>query len=578
MHRLLPLAILGPLTFSVNPEFESDESGTEGLRARLADYLSRIERLGFSGVAFAVRDDEVLLEHASGFSHLGAGVPNRPETVFPLASITKHFTAAAVLRLEMDGLLAVEDQLERFFGGVPEAKRAITVAQLLSHSSGLAGAAGIVLEARTADEFVRSALATELLFRPGTGVAYSNVGYGLLAAIVERVAEQPFEAYLREKVFLPAGMEHTGFALPRWEAGSLAHGISDGRDMGTLVDEVGERMSFGRLGSGGFMTTGGDMVRWHRALNARAVLDQGALEKMATPRHAPRAPGGLAFGYGCGIEDTPLGKRLGHSGSDDVFSADFYHWLERDLFLFVAANDADMYSAGPLRDLSAILLGAQVPEPPRAIRLEPAVLAAYAGTWPLAAGEEAEVAVRGDALALLSGTPRVAALLHPVAPVQVQRRAALLARLPEAYRLAFEGDLEPLHELLDPFTPLDHFVEQEAARFDALTARHGAFRAARAVPAGNRFGEIAILAILEFERGTKHIEYSFGEREVGSIRFVDGFAERVVHPESPASFVAYRIEDHSAWRIGFRLGADGAPEELLLTDEAGKQHALRRAE
>ncbi len=160
-------------------------------------------------------------------SPIARGVPLRTDSVYDLGSITKQFTAAAILTLEMQGKLAVTDLASKYLDGVPADKSAITLHHLLTHSSGLeSDFSPSDYDPVGREEYVGRALQSTLLFAPGGGYEYSNAGYSLLAAIVEKVSGQPYEIYLTERVLKPAGMRETGYKLPTWVPDRVAHRLS----------------------------------------------------------------------------------------------------------------------------------------------------------------------------------------------------------------------------------------------------------------------------------------------------------------------------------------------------------------
>ena len=543
----------------------------------LWNYLERLAGVGFSGAATVEEDGELLLEAAFGNACRDPLRAMTTSTVFPLGSISKHFTAALVLRLEMDGVLSTEDALSRWIDIPAEQveKRAITLHHLLSHTSGLGESGGLATDV-DGESFAKRILRTELIFPPGTDVSYSNEGYGLLALVVEKATGEDLATALRRYLFDPAGMRDTGFAREHWREADLPHGYIDDRDTGTLVASMGGSIPVWLQGAGGLQSTLADMRRWSRALRTNAVLDEGAFAKMITPRVDDG--GGFAMGYGCGIVTSALGKRIEHTGSNDIFSAYFQHYLDRDLCVFAATNDADMYAEGPMRGLERILNGDGIPAAPRTIAMEPQELARYAGTWRDEAGETLEIAVRRGGLTLSSSDPGPAALLHPVRPHQIARRGELIAAVEASFPKAYAGDFEPLRRLLAPYVPLEDFAQGEGRLLDRLVEQNGPFQSVRAVPGRNRFGEVAVIAELAFEADVARIEYSFGEGEVGSIRFLPSYPVRVVHPTAPASFVAYDPVEDRSFEVGFVLGDEGDPQALVLFDEAGEPHALERVD
>lgn len=262
--------------------------------AELDRAVQRATQGGFWGVVLVARDGEVVFEKAYGFSDY-AETPMTPDSRFEIASTSKMFTAAAILKLESQRKLRVEDPISKYVGDVPEDKSPITIHHLLSHTSGISGEVGLPYNAsETADELVAHVMAAPLASDPGTKWEYCNVGYALLGVIIEKASGGTFEDYLRRELFEPAGMKHTGFI---GDGGPATARLSGGRLDGTAVDW---HWSWGYRGMGGIVTTARDLLAWHRA----AVLDAAAFKKQTTP-----VLGG--YGYGCLID----GDTMSHAGA-----------------------------------------------------------------------------------------------------------------------------------------------------------------------------------------------------------------------------------------------------------------------
>ena len=288
-----------------------------------------------------VRGNDVLLERGYGLADRKQKIPCEPDTVYDIGSITKQFTASAILKLEAQGKLSVGDRMEKHLPGVPNDKKTITLHHLLTHTAGFPSEIGDDDEELRRDAFLERALATKLRSEPGKTYEYSNVGYSLLTAIIEKLSGQSYEAYLREQLFLPAGLEQTGYRLPKWRADSIARGYDGEKDWGLPNEHPWDKDGpyWNLRGNGGILTTAGDMLRWHRALAGDKVLSADIKKKLFTP-HVAEGPRGESF-YGYGwviVERSPFGRLLTHDGSNDVFFADLLRFVDRDLFVFLATN------------------------------------------------------------------------------------------------------------------------------------------------------------------------------------------------------------------------------------------------
>src|SRR4051812_26807899 len=181
--------------------------GARPIDARAIDSVVGVQAdSGFSGVVLVARGDSVILHRA----YSRGRVTLAPTSAFHIASMTKGFTAAAILRLQEQGKLTVRDSIARFFPDAPADRRAVTVHQLLTHTAGFPRAwAGADIADR--DLAVRAILARPLDRAPGTGFGYVDDDYELLAAIVEVASGTTWESYVERELLRPAGLARTGF-------------------------------------------------------------------------------------------------------------------------------------------------------------------------------------------------------------------------------------------------------------------------------------------------------------------------------------------------------------------------------
>ncbi len=294
--------------------------------------------------------------------------------LFDLGSLTKPFTAAAVLRLEEQGKLTTEDRIAKHLIAVPPEKAAITIHHLLTHTSGLSaqGPAPLV-DTTDREAVVRALLTPPSEAPPGTRFRYNNINYFLLAAVVERASGLAFESYLEANVFRPAGMVQTAFARSRdIPADRSAHGYTmTGLDAGKA-----QVLPYHWLfrGATGMLSSVEDLERWDRALRGNTVLNAASRQKMFRPE---------SNGFGCGwqIGRSPGGTlAVGHDGSTFCFESAFVRFPKEEALVVVLCNNLGV-SQLVKRDLVAGLFDRPYAKLPRTIRIAPARLDAYAGTY-----------------------------------------------------------------------------------------------------------------------------------------------------------------------------------------------------
>ncbi|HMJ11015.1 MAG TPA: serine hydrolase domain-containing protein, partial [Polyangiaceae bacterium] len=265
---------------------------------------------GFSGAALITIEGERVLAGGYGLADRDDQVANSVDTAFDVGSIMKDFTAAAVFKLVGEGKLALSDRLGALFPEVPRDKADITLLQILQHRAGFDEYHDTHgdFEAMTQAEARQRIFAQELLFEPGSDEAYSNSGFTLLADVVQTVSGEAFTDYLRKSLFVPAGMQQTGFySEPLWQTVNTAIGY-DAQTFGEN-DPATWSYTWSLIGNGGLVTTVLDLDRWHTALWAGQVLPANVVESMRAEYLSPGAVmlGGHTLYAQAGAGDFGLG-------------------------------------------------------------------------------------------------------------------------------------------------------------------------------------------------------------------------------------------------------------------------------
>lgn len=298
---------------------------------------------GASGTVVAARDGSVAHCRGFGLADREAEVAARCDTVYDTMSMTKQFTAAAILKLEMMGELRVTDPLSKFVGPVPDDKRAITLHHLLTHTAGLPEQLGGDYDALSREDMLDGALESRLSSAPGTEHSYSNLGYSVLAAVVERVSGGSYEEFLAENLFAPAGMTQTGYVLPEWKPGQVAveydeNGVPKGRPFDHPWAEDGPYWNL--RGNGGLLSTARDMFRWHVALRGDEVLSKSAKDKLFKPHVPEEESGDSYYGYGWVVSPTDEGRIVWHDGGNGWSLGIMARFPDQGAMVFWVSNHA----------------------------------------------------------------------------------------------------------------------------------------------------------------------------------------------------------------------------------------------
>lgn len=310
---------------------------------KIHEYLIASEKNGLNGAILIAIDKKIVYNKGFGFADKAKKIKNTPSTVFDIGSVSKQFTAAAILKLEEQGQLKVEDYITKYFKNVPEDKKKISIHQLLTHTAGFVHDIGETdFDKIPTDEYFNRVLSSKLLFKAGLKHEYTNVGYSLLARIIELTSGQTYEKYLHENLFKPAGMDYTGYLLPNWSDLSIANGYNyNVINKGSSLDihkKEGE-VSWCLKGNGGIHSTQEDMYKWYQAIISGKVLSKSSVEKLTTPYVLEYEGETSYYAYGWAIFKTSRDtKMVAHDGSDGTFFYDFRWFPAENVSVLYATN------------------------------------------------------------------------------------------------------------------------------------------------------------------------------------------------------------------------------------------------
>jgi CubicO group peptidase (beta-lactamase class C family) len=323
------------------------------LARRIDQFLVRVADSGFNGSVLVARDARVILQKEYGWADQQKTQPVTRSTPFWIASISKQFAAAAILKLVEQGKVSLEDSITRFFTAVPADKKNITIHQLLTHTAGLQqnyAADGIANRVRA----IASILEQPLARPPGESFGYANDAYTLVAAIVEIAAGQPYEAYLREQLLEPAGLTHTGF----W--GPIDHSEVAAILGPPIADSTIARPNWGYRGAVGMYSTAADLYQWYVALSEGRILSAEYRRRLVSP-HVMRGAMGVGYGWfqSQGPHDTRSVWTRGYEGFGH--GAVLATYPDAGVVIVVTTNSGERSPNAPVshqlaQDLAAMVL------------------------------------------------------------------------------------------------------------------------------------------------------------------------------------------------------------------------------
>jgi CubicO group peptidase (beta-lactamase class C family) len=565
------VSVVSCSTQSPGPEPSATTAATAPTQPgqQLDDYLSRLVPFGFSGAVLVAQGDEILLNKGYGLADEARGIPNTAETVFQIASVTKQFTAAAIMTLAMDGKLETSDALATFFEDVPADKQRITLRQLLTHTSGVIAGDTEYFDNNSRDEIIEMVFGKPLDFEPGTSFLYSNMGYALLAGVIEQVTGESYEDYLRSRLFLPEGMTSTGYRLSSWAPDSVAHWYAGGTDNGDQLDRPYPDWNF--IGSGRIRSTTKDMFRWHRALTSEQLLSADAKKEMYTPVEND-------YAYGWVVSDTDHGLRIQHNGaSSDGAATEFRRYVDEDVVLILFSNrDGEQMLFGNrlANHVDDIVHGVEIDPPPRVAFSEAADLEELVGIYSTEDGMEIEAQmVQGMLTVRGRGQGAVDALYrsnrHTDGDTMSAQADSALSQLMES------GDTKAFGALLVNPDREERFSGYVLENRTDGESEFGAYQGLRILGTVedwiSGFGGGMTLVRLDFEKGSQVFRLHWkegGVLAIGGSSLVEP-AEFWLQPtDEPDLFGGYHLPTTTSVRVRFDRDPDGKVMALTIVSEA----------
>ncbi|MCC6761649.1 MAG: beta-lactamase family protein [Chitinophagaceae bacterium] len=306
---------------------------------------------GFSGVLLVAKKGKPLVERATGYRHFETQTPLQFSDVFELASVSKQFTAMAIMMLQEEGRLQYDDSLSRY---IELPYTGITIRQLLNHTSGLPDYQAVMdahwdkTKVAGNDDCIRLLRQYQppMLFTPGAQYRYSNTGYLLLASVVEKVSGEDFISFLRQRIFAPLKMKHTDIRTLEAKAATLNFAAGHLKDAtGTYINAnkfhssdytvwLGNRKGPGRISS-----TAADLLRWDKALYKNKLVQRSTLQQAFSA--AKLNNGELSmYGFGWDLEThSVLGNIVKHNGDNPGYSTQIIRCIDKRYTVIVLCNN-----------------------------------------------------------------------------------------------------------------------------------------------------------------------------------------------------------------------------------------------
>ncbi len=319
------------------PPLATDSAGVQ-LSQRIDEFLTSLAPQTFNGAVVVEKGGELILGNGYGYARYDQHLPFTTATLSSTGQLVQQFTAAAVIKLEKQGFLKLQDSLGRFLPDLPAAKRGIRIEQLLLHTSGLPQELPSGKTISKKKDFLEAIASVALISAPGENYLFSEAGYRLLAAVVEAASGQPYEVFVQQALLQPAGMNNTGYVLPEFKDVVAAKEKRGDKSVKDLAEQY--RKADGELwnisGSSGMLSTLEDIFRWERMLQKDNLLPPVHMDKVSS--YFADLPAGVSV-MGRELNKDVFGTTvLQHNSYDGSLGCQILYFPEEELTVALLAN------------------------------------------------------------------------------------------------------------------------------------------------------------------------------------------------------------------------------------------------
>jgi len=398
----LMLMMMSLMTFDASAQ----SLNTKQLTAEFDKMLSEKFKPGETGCAALVaKNGQIIYQKAFGMANLELNVPMQPDMVFRIGSITKQFTAVAILQLMEQGKLSLQDDITKFIPDYPTQAYTITIEHLLTHTSGIKSYTGVpdimknIRMDLKPEELIAQFKNQPMEFAPGTKWNYNNSGFFLLGYIIEKVTGKTYPEYIQENFFTPLGMTSSCYGSDTKIIRNRAYGYQPGDEGVQNSDYCSMTQPYS---AGSIMSTVGDLFKWHQAVHSYKLVKKETIDKAFTEYKLANGDG-TGYGYGWFLSQLQGSPTIEHGGGIFGYLTSSIYLPAEDVFVALFSNNV-----GKAPELTALKMAAMTigkPLKTTEIKLDEATLDQYIGIYTNDKKREVTITREGTQLsAMLSGS------------------------------------------------------------------------------------------------------------------------------------------------------------------------------
>lgn len=379
-HLIGLLALCLAFAAVTSAQGTSTPLSSSDIAGKVDDYMNAVLSVdGFSGTILVARDGKPIVSKGYGMANIELNVPNTPETIFRLGSVTKQFTSMSIMMLQERGKLNVNDPMCNYIADCPDIWKPITLRHLLTHTSGITNYTAFPDFAKTTIMPITTTAMIDRLkkepleFTPGEKFNYSNSGYYLLGAVIEKASGKTYADFIQENIFTPLGMKQTGYDDPLRIITHRAAGYQ--KQSGKVINAAYMDMSV-PYAAGSLYSTTGDLLIWDQALYTEKLISKKSLDEIFTPFKS-------GYGYGWNIGKKFEHQEISHGGGIYGFATEISRFPDDRVTVVVLSNIQSAPAGQIAKNLAAIVFGAayETPKERKAITIDPKILEKYTGEY-----------------------------------------------------------------------------------------------------------------------------------------------------------------------------------------------------
>ena len=370
--------------------------------ARIDSIITSTDKNSLARSVAVIQGHTTITMKGYGFADVENDVPATAETVYPIASISKEFTAAAIMQLVEQGRVSLDDDIVKYVPNAPVYGHRVLIRHLLNHTSGIPSYTDVLPLERigslpTHDALLATLTPYALMFEPGTHFYYNNTGYHLLGMVIEKVTGKTFGEALKSMLFQPLGLTSTSYCDSRAIIKHRARGYSIRRGQPlNVADPFFQGDSAAAKAEGGLCSTVVDLTHWTAALASGGVVSEKSYEQMITP---VALPSGRKMIYGFGLQIGEIGSHrvISHPGGIPGFSSYLAYFPDDSLTVCVIANANGTPVEAFAMNIARLILGMPLQEGPPNIRDLPTtaeIRAKLVGTYSMMQADASKTTAR----------------------------------------------------------------------------------------------------------------------------------------------------------------------------------------